>query len=182
MNQPLTIKYRLGGMEAGGKGGKDCGTYNIKDGHNGAGSAIITNLKELLIVAGGGGGDSENDENRKTLNKGGNCGKDGWGKLGGKGGEKYKGGGNWEEKKEDWVIFKGKDGASSRFPNKFCGGGGGDGAYGGEAGGVGNKGENGGGGGGSNYCNKDVVDYCYDDEAGINDKDYSGIKIFRYMN
>ena len=115
INKPLSITFKLGGREAGGKGGEDCGEYNINDGSRGAGAAIIKYNGEYLIVAGGGGGNSEPEiinGKEKVINRGGNCGKDGEGKLGGKKGgndEGRKSGG----KGESGISLHGGNGASS---------------------------------------------------------------------
>ncbi len=179
IKEPLSITYQLGGREAGGKGGEDCGEYYTKDGSRGAGAAIIMHNGEYLIVAGGGGGNSESEiinGKEKVINRGGNCGKDGEGKLGGKKGgndEGRKSGG----KGESGISLHGGNGASSSDHGMYCGGGGGDGWYGGGAGGYGNKGDNGGGGAGSNYYNRK---YCKNIEIFVSSQDYSGIRIYRY--
>ncbi len=178
INKPLSITFKLGGREAGGKGGEDCGEYNINDGSRGAGAAIIKYNGEYLIVAGGGGGNSEPEiDSKKVINRGGNCGEDGEGKLGGKKGgnnESGKSGGNGQ----NGIFLHGGNGTSSSDHGMYCGGGGGDGLYGGGAGGYGNKGDNGGGGAGSNYYNRK---YCKDDIEIVASSEYhSGIRIYRY--
>ena len=134
IKEPLSITYQLGGREAGGKGGEDCGEYNKNDGSRGAGAAIIKYNGDYLIVAGGGGGNSEPEiNNEKVINRGGNCGEDGEGKLGWKKGgnnEGGKSGGNGQNGKP----LHGGNGASSSGHGMYCGGGGGDGWYGGGAG------------------------------------------------
>ena len=180
INEPLSITFKLGGREAGGKGGEDCGSTYPNDGSRGAGAAIIKYNGEYLIVAGGGGGNSEpeiNNGKEKVINRGGNCGEDGEGILGGKKGgdnEGGKSGGNGQ----NGIFLHGGNGTSSSDHGVCCGGGGGDGLYGGGAGGYGNKGDNGGGGAGSNYYNRK---YCKDDIEIVASSEYhSGIRIYRY--
>ena len=179
INEPLSITFKLGGREAGGKGGEDCGEYHKNDGSRGAGAAIIKYNGEYLIVAGGGGGNSEpeiNNGKEKVINRGGNCREDGEGILGGKKGGYYEGGksgGNGQ----NGIFLHGGNGASSSAHGMYCGGGGGDGLYGGGAGGYGNKGDNGGGGAGSNYANGN---YCKYIEIVASSEYHSGIRIYRY--
>ena len=180
INEPLSITFKLGGREAGGKGGEDCGEYHKNDGSRGAGAAIIKYNGEYLIVAGGGGGNSEpeiNNGKEKVINRGGNCGEDGEGKLGGKKGG-YNEGGKSGGNGENGIFLHGGNGTSSSGHGMYCGGGGGDGWYGGGAGGYGNKGDNGGGGAGSNYYNPKY--YKDDIEIVVSSQDYSGIRIYRY--
>lgn len=161
------LTFKLGGREAGGKGGK-CGVTDRDISFNGAGYGKINILEDFIIVAGGGGGDSE-----KSLNKGGDAEKDGDGELGGKAGTQTAGGQRGGSNGNNGSKYEGGNADSSKL--HFCGGGGGSGYYGGGSGGYGSMYLNGGGGGGSNYCK---ANECL--EAKINEMDYSGVRIYRF--
>ena len=167
--ETTTIKYQLGGREAGGEGGFPCGETGSR-GYNGAGMALITySNQEVLIAAGGGGGSSET-----AANKGGDCEGDGEGNNGGKKGEIDKGGrsgGNGQDGKQ----YYGGDASYLEEESIYCGGGGGNGYFGGGSGAYG-KGYGGGGGGGSNFCNSTN---CYNNTEIKNKRYYSGIEIYK---
>ena len=181
------IEYSLGGREAGGKRGENCGSSKGK-GHNGAGMALVKykNKKNKIVylIAGGGGGNSESD------NKGGDSEEDGNGFFKGKKAEGKNPGTKGDEYAKDGTCQKeegkggkggegGEGGGEIKTPGKWCGGGGGDGYCGGGGGGWGDPPNAGGGGGGSNYCSYDYEneEFC---SFGNNKKNqYSGIKIHK---
>jgi len=168
------IEYRLGGREAGGKKGENCGKSKGK-GYNGAGMALAK-FKNIILMAGGGGGNSESD------NEGGDAEKNGDGYFKGQGayeneygkkGDEYAGDGSCNIEKGG---KGGKGGGEIKTPGKWCGGGGGDGFCGGGGGGWGDPKNAGGGGGGSNFCPYLDKRKCTFD---INDDSkYSGIEIY----
>ena len=178
-----TLQYELGGREAGGVAGINCGISRGK-GTNGAGRAYAKFNNEFEIVAGGGGGCSESG------NKGGDAEENGDGYYGGGAGTTKEGGrkGDPDYSKiddEDHKYAKsgkkdkGGKGGQSIVAGKSCGGGGGDGYYGGGGGCFGVKPNDGGGGGGSNYYSNNV-------ETPIEGKNknsiYSRIKISRIIS
>ena len=169
------LNYGLGGREAGGQAGINCGKSEGK-GTNGAGRAYAKCTNGFEIVAGGGGGRSESG------NKGGDAEGNGEGKYGGKGATIYGGGerGDPDESKTGYnyakngIKDKGGKGGYSKEYGKWCGGGGGDGYYGGGGGCFGEKDNDGGGGGGSNYYSNNVENPNKDLNKESN---YAGIKI-----
>ena len=167
------IEYRLGGREAGGKRGENCGESKGK-GYNGAGMALAK-FKNNILIAGGGGGNSESN------NKGGDVEEDGDGYFNGKGAYKNEYGKKGDEYAEDGSCNieggkGGKGGGEIKKAGKWCGGGGGDGYCGGGGGGWGDPKNAGGGGGGSNFCPYLDKRKCTFD---INDDSkYSGIEIY----
>ena len=172
------LYYELGGREAGGERGKECGKRG--DGFNGAGRAFANCSNGFIIVGGGGGGNSEDN------NQGGDAGKDGAGFFGGKGGTIKEGGrkGNPDMNKtsddyaKNGTLKKGGKGGRSDDVNYLCGGGGGDGFYGGGGGCFGEKLYDGGGGGGSNFHSDIIKTF----KVGVNIlENYAGIIITRII-
>lgn len=167
------LNLTLGGQQAGGKGGTNCGFWEDGSGFNGAGYTMVEYSNNFSIVAGGGGG------NLESYNEGGDAECDGKGYFNGKGATKYKGGEGGDPLiiQERGERLKGGDGVGSTKRNKYCGGGGGSGYYGGGAGDWGDEKNAGGGGGGSNFC---LAIKCTND--GINDKYvYSNIEIYQIL-
>ena len=175
-----TLYYGLGGREAGGEAGINCGVSKGKW-TNGAGRAYANCTNGFEIVAGGGSGDSEHGS------KGGNIEEDGYGVYGGGGANTTNGGkkGDPDPDKTDdkyakpGIKDKGGKGGNSTESGRSCGGGGGDGYYGGGGGCFGaDHDHEGGGGGGSNYYSDNVTSPF---EA-INKYNYTGITISRIIS
>ena len=173
-----TLYYELGGREAGGSAGLNCGTRGRAS--YGAGRALANCSNGFIIIGGGGGGSSENG------NKGGDAGEDGEGKYGGKGATTKGGGrkGNPDmnltsiEYAQNGTLKKGGKGGNKTEINYWCGGGGGDGFYGGGGGCYGKYPDDGGGGGGSHFHSNVIKTF----NIGVNKKgNYSGIIISRII-